>query len=69
MPVKLAVVGDIHHGRDFGTKKGTAALGLLGQFVEHVNKAELDAVIDLGDRISDDPAQPQPPTRRRCWPL
>lgn len=59
MPVRLAIVGDIHHGRDFGTKKGTAALGLLGSFIEQVNTAGVDAMIDLGDRISDDPSNPQ----------
>jgi hypothetical protein len=50
---RIAVVADIHHGRDTATKRGTAALGLLSRFVDGVNGGSFDAVIDLGDRISD----------------
>jgi len=52
-PVRLAVVADIHHGADSLTKRGTAALGLMAEFARFVADARPDAVIDLGDRISD----------------
>lgn len=51
--VRLAVVTDIHHGADTFTKKGTAALPLLDEFRRFVAEARPDAVLDLGDRISD----------------
>ena len=53
MVTRIAIVADIHHGRDMATKRGTAALGLLSRFVDSVNAGSVDAVIDLGDRISD----------------
>jgi len=53
MAIRIAVVADIHHGRDTATKRGSAALGLLDRFVDSVNAGNFDAVIDLGDRISD----------------
>lgn len=51
--LRLAVVADIHHGADSFTKKGTAALALMAEFARFVADARPDAVIDLGDRISD----------------
>ncbi len=57
MVTRIAVVADIHHGRDTATKRGTAALGLLDRFVDGVNAGNFDAVIDLGDRISDENAE------------
>ena len=51
---RLAIVTDVHHGQDSFTKKGTAALGLLEQFTDEVSGGAFDAVIDLGDRISDE---------------
>jgi Icc protein len=57
MVTRIAVVADIHHGRDTVTKRGSAALGLLDGFVERVNAGSFDAVIDLGDRISDETAE------------
>ncbi|MGY4308433.1 Icc protein [Bradyrhizobium sp. USDA 4369] len=51
---RIAVIGDIHHGQDTPTKRGSRALPLLEQFVAEVNGAGFDAVIDLGDRISDE---------------
>lgn len=51
---RLAFVTDIHHGPDHFTKKGSAALPLLGEFRRFVAQARPDAVLDLGDRISDD---------------
>ena len=52
-PTRLAFVTDIHHGRDTATKKGSAALGLLDEFRRFATEAKADAVIDMGDRISD----------------
>lgn len=51
--VRLAFVTDIHHGDDHLTKKGSAALPLLADFARFVSEARPDAVIDMGDRISD----------------
>ncbi len=53
MPLRIAVVADIHHGRDHLTKKGTAALGLVGRFLDFVAAEKPDFAIELGDRISD----------------
>jgi hypothetical protein len=57
---RIAIVADIHHGRDTATKRGTAALGLLDRFVDGVNAGNFDAVIDLGDRISDENPERDP---------
>jgi 3',5'-cyclic-AMP phosphodiesterase len=54
MVTRIAVVADIHHGRDTATKRGPAALGLLERFVDGVNSGSFDATIELGDRISDE---------------
>ena len=51
--LRLCLVADIHHGQDSFTKKGGAALPLLEEFTRFANDARPDAVIDLGDRISD----------------
>lgn len=51
--LRIAVVADIHHGADSLTKRGPAALGLLGEFIRFVGDAKPDLVLDLGDRISD----------------
>jgi len=51
--LRLCIIADIHHGADIGTKKGAAALGLMEGFARFVKDARPDAVIDLGDRISD----------------
>lgn len=51
--LSLAVVADIHHGRDTFTKRGTCALPLLDSFVKVADLLGVDAVIDCGDRISD----------------
>lgn len=50
---RLCIVTDIHHGTDQFTKKGTAALPLLEGFARFVDEMKPDAVIDMGDRISD----------------
>lgn len=51
--LRLCLVTDIHHGGDSFTKKGGTALPLLAEFARFANDARPDAVIDLGDRISD----------------
>ncbi|MFD2250028.1 hypothetical protein FHS82_002798 [Pseudochelatococcus lubricantis] len=51
--LRLAIVTDIHHGDDHFTKKGSSALGLLTEFTRFVADTKPDAVIDMGDRISD----------------
>lgn len=53
-PLRLAFVTDIHHGGDTFTKKGSAALGLLDEFRRFATETRADAVIDMGDRISDE---------------
>lgn len=50
---RLAIVADIHPGAPSHTKRGDAALGLLAEFARFAADAKADAVIDLGDRISD----------------
>ncbi len=44
---------DIHFGLDTDTKKGSVALELLGRFLRAAEAVRADALIDLGDRISD----------------
>ncbi len=53
-PIRLAFVTDIHHGGDTFTKKGSAALDLLDEFRRFATEVRADAVIDMGDRISDE---------------
>ncbi len=54
MPVRIAVVADIHHGKPSATKRGDTALDLMDKFASFSNDARPDFVIDLGDRISDE---------------
>jgi hypothetical protein len=51
--LKIALIADIHHGIDQGTKLGSAALALLRPFVDWVNAIRPDLVVELGDRIND----------------
>ena len=53
MTVRLAIVADIHHGAPSATKRGDCALALMEEFARFANDARPDAVLDLGDRISD----------------
>jgi hypothetical protein len=50
---RIAIVTDIHHGKDQFTKKGSAGLALLEDFARFVADTRPDLVIDMGDRISD----------------
>jgi hypothetical protein len=51
--LRIAIVTDIHHGKDHFTKKGSAALPLMAEFARFVADAKPNLVVDLGDRISD----------------
>jgi Icc protein len=51
--MRLAVVSDIHHGRVTFVKQGPRALDLLAAGLKRARDANVDAVVDLGDRISD----------------
>lgn len=51
--LRLAFVADIHHGENSFTKVGAQALPLMAEFRRFVAEVKPDAVIDLGDRISD----------------
>lgn len=52
-PVRIALVADIHHGARSFTKNGEAAIPLLAKFKQFVAETGPDAVVDLGDRITD----------------
>jgi hypothetical protein len=54
MALKIAIVTDIHHGKDAEAKKGSQALQLLDGFAAFVAAEKPDLVLDLGDRISDE---------------
>jgi hypothetical protein len=54
MPLRLAVVADIHHGHPSATKRGDRALPLMAEFAAFVREAGVARVLDLGDRISDE---------------
>jgi 3',5'-cyclic-AMP phosphodiesterase len=49
----LAIITDIHHGPDRGTKLGTTALPLLEKFRDFVSDLRPACTVELGDRISE----------------
>ena len=53
MTLKIALVTDIHHGKDMEAKKGQSALPLLAEFARFVESHQPDLVLEMGDRISD----------------
>jgi predicted phosphodiesterase len=53
MHLKIAIITDIHHGKDGTAKKGASALRLVAEFATFVAENKPDLVLDLGDRISD----------------
>jgi 3',5'-cyclic AMP phosphodiesterase CpdA len=57
MALRLAIITDIHHGRDTGNVRGPQALAVLEQFVQAAHGAEPDAVLELGDRLTDEDPQ------------
>lgn len=50
--LKLAVITDIHYGRDSGSKLGSKAGRLLERFIKAVDKYKPAAIIDMGDRVT-----------------
>lgn len=50
--IRLALVTDIHAGKLIECRPGEEAIGLLDQFVSFVNGKQVDAVIELGDRVN-----------------
>jgi 3',5'-cyclic-AMP phosphodiesterase len=54
MGLRLGIVTDLHHGRDTGKVRGPKALSLLSDIASHMHGLELDAVVDLGDRLTDE---------------
>lgn len=51
--VRLALVADIHHGANHGTKLGEAALPLLARFRDWCAAERPALAVELGDRIND----------------
>lgn len=54
MGIRLAIITDLHHGRDTGKVRGPEALGLLKKIAKQICDLKPDAVIELGDRLTDD---------------
>lgn len=57
MALRLAIITDLHCGRDTGNVKGPLALEILGEFVAAAHDFEPDAVLELGDRLTDEHPQ------------
>ncbi len=51
--LRLAVVTDVHHGPEHETKIGGCALELMSLLIDQINRGDFDAVIEMGDRVSD----------------
>ncbi len=54
MALRLAIITDLHCGRDTGNVKGPLALEILEEFVAAVHDFEPDMVLELGDRLTDE---------------
>lgn len=50
---KIAIIADIHHGEDRGSKRGSCAEKLVGEFLSWTETERCDLIVDLGDRISE----------------
>jgi Icc protein len=50
---RIAIITDIHHGKDAEAKKGSHALRLLADFADFAEVHKPDLILELGDRISD----------------
>ena len=46
MSIKIAVVTDIHHGKESTSKKGGSALSLMAAFASFVAENKPDLVLD-----------------------
>ena len=55
--IRLALVADVHHGANHGTKLGEAALPLLARFRDWCAQTGPGLAIELGDRINDRDAE------------
>ncbi len=51
--LRISIITDLHYGRDAGTKFGSKALDVLGNYVSWLAQHPHDLVVDLGDRIND----------------
>ena len=54
MALRLAIITDLHCGRDTGNVKGPLSLEILSEFVAAAHDFEPDAVVELGDRLTDE---------------
>lgn len=54
MGIRLAIITDLHLGRDTGKVRGLEAMGLLRNIITHIHALEPDAVLELGDRLTDE---------------
>jgi Icc protein len=52
MVIRLLIVSDMHHGFNTGNKLGAQALKLAGKVVKAAHQYKVDAIGDLGDRIT-----------------
>lgn len=50
--LKIAIVTDIHYGRDSGARLGSKAPRLMRKFAKAVHDYKPDIVVDMGDRIN-----------------
>jgi 3',5'-cyclic-AMP phosphodiesterase len=54
MSLRLAIITDLHYGRDTGNVRGPAALEILERIQKHIHTLEPDLVLELGDRLTDE---------------
>jgi predicted phosphodiesterase len=50
--LRAAIVTDIHHGPDRGRRLGSKAPALLEKFVKAATAANVDVIVDMGDRVT-----------------
>lgn len=54
MGVRIAIITDLHYGRDTGNVKGPRALEVLRDISAQIHRLEPDALLELGDRLTDE---------------
>ena len=52
MTFRAAVITDVHYGRDHRHKLGSKAPRMMETFIKAANDSGVDAIIDLGDRVT-----------------
>ena len=57
MALRLAIITDLHAGHDTGNVKGPLAIDILEEFIATAHNFEPDAVLELGDRLTDENPQ------------